>query len=77
MPIFDYRCSRCDTRFEELVRSGEDPVRCPECGAAETERLLSAFAVSSGASAERGSPAPGIGPCGSCGDPRGPGSCAL
>jgi len=40
MPIHDYRCSRCHTEFETLVRSGDTP-SCPRCGATELERLLS------------------------------------
>lgn len=43
MPVFEFRCHACDARFEELVGShvGVEvaDVRCPECGAAEPERL--------------------------------------
>ena len=42
MPVFEFRCTQCDARFEELVGShvgtGVEDVRCPECGAAEIER---------------------------------------
>jgi putative FmdB family regulatory protein len=42
MPIFEFHCTQCDARFEELVGShvgkGVEDVRCPECGAAEVER---------------------------------------
>ena len=45
MPIFEFHCSKCDARFEELIGShvgkGEKDVRCPECGAAEVERKAS------------------------------------
>ena len=45
MPIYEFACSSCGHRFEELVGShvGVDvaSVRCPECGSAEVERLLS------------------------------------
>ncbi len=72
MPLYEYRCRDCDRRFEEIVRGGAKP-RCPSCGSARLAKLLSAFAVGGG----RG-PAPSEAPagCGSCGDPRGPGSCA-
>jgi len=50
MPIYEYSCSKCGHRFEELVFSSTDPstIRCPECGAKKPERLMSAFAMSGG-----------------------------
>jgi putative FmdB family regulatory protein len=71
MPVHDYVCRACGKEFEDLVLGSEE-VRCPECDGVELERRMSAFATRS-ARAER--PAPG--PCGSCGDPRGPGACSL
>jgi len=49
VPIYEYRCQRCGYRFEKLVRLSQtaQPVVCPNCGAEETERLLSAFATHS------------------------------
>jgi putative FmdB family regulatory protein len=44
MPIYEYECAACAERFEELVRSPDASVACPECGGAEVERLLSRFA---------------------------------
>jgi putative FmdB family regulatory protein len=43
VPLYDFRCGACDERFEAQVPYGELP-RCPDCGAAETERRMSAFA---------------------------------
>ena len=43
MPLYDFRCPSCDERFEERVPASETPP-CPACGAAGTERVLSAFA---------------------------------
>jgi len=43
MPIYEYRCSGCDHKFEELVRSADEPVACPACANAEVKRLLSVF----------------------------------
>ena len=42
MPIYEFRCERCAARFEGLVPAGTDSVACPECGAPETVRILSA-----------------------------------
>ena len=45
MPIYEYACMECEEHFEELVRSQEQVVTCPECGAANVLKQLSAFAV--------------------------------
>jgi putative FmdB family regulatory protein len=42
MPLYEFRCRRCEHPFEERVPYGELPP-CPECGSAETERILSGF----------------------------------
>jgi len=53
MPLYEYRCRKCGHRFEELVRFGETP-SCPECSAAEPERLFSMSAsVSTGKTRNR------------------------
>jgi putative FmdB family regulatory protein len=46
MPIYEYRCEGCGTRFEELVAaSAATAPPCPACGAADPTRLLSTFAT--------------------------------
>lgn len=40
MPIYEYRCGKCERLFEELVRSKEEKVRCPACGSRKVERLF-------------------------------------
>jgi putative FmdB family regulatory protein len=74
MPIFEYRCKECDKEFETLVFGRERP-RCPACESGKLEKLLSTFAAVSGTT--RASSAREPGPCGSCGDPRGPGACSM
>lgn len=37
MPILQYKCKACGKKFEELVRSHEEKVTCPDCGG-DTER---------------------------------------
>jgi putative FmdB family regulatory protein len=75
MPIFEYVCKECQHSFEALVY-GEQKAACPKCHATKLQPKLSVFAVSAkGASAPSRSASPGA--CGSCGDPRGPGSCSL
>lgn len=74
MPIFEYRCKDCEEKFESLVLGRERP-QCPSCRSARLEKLLSTFAAVTGTSRGAGR-SEGPGPCGTCGDPRGPGSCS-
>ena len=69
MPILEYVCDACDHAFETLHR-GQEEVTCPACASARLTKQLSVFAVSTPRSAVA---APAAGPCGSFGDPRGPG----
>jgi putative FmdB family regulatory protein len=43
MPIYEFECEECRSRFEELVPAGADAIACAECGSARTRRLVSAF----------------------------------
>jgi putative FmdB family regulatory protein len=45
MPIYEYRCKRCDGEFSALIiRSGdESKIRCKMCASTELTRLLSRF----------------------------------
>ena len=74
MPLREFACRRCGHRYEDLVR-GEERSHCPSCESGDVERLLSSFAVGSPSAAPGRVTGPGA--CGSCGDPRGPGSCSL
>jgi putative FmdB family regulatory protein len=76
MPLFEYSCRKCSRRFERLVFGAETP-ECPSCGSPDLEKLLSAFAVGGGSDASGEFAGDAGGGCGSCGDPRGPGSCAI
>lgn len=71
MPLFEYKCGSCDHEFEELV-SGDAKVECPECKAANPQKLMSAHSV--GKSTARASPV--AGPCGTC-PGQGSGACGL
>lgn len=74
MPIFEYVCKDCNQHFEALVY-GSEKAECPGCHSKKLEPQLSVFAVSTKSTPGASMPAPG--PCGSCGDPRGPGACSL
>ncbi len=32
MPIYEYICDDCGTKFEKLVRRNQDAIACPGCG---------------------------------------------
>lgn len=43
MPIYEYRCKKCDKDFEELVFDDAAPL-CPHCGSNDTYKLMSCCA---------------------------------
>ena len=53
MPLYEYHCTACGSRFELLRRIGQgsEGLDCPSCGKTEVEKEHSTFAgaVSSGA----------------------------
>ena len=52
MPIYEYKCQDCGTKFEKLVRRSEGTdLECPSCGQKHLEQELSTFAAHSGGSA--------------------------
>lgn len=47
MPIYEYVCQACETRFEKLVRqisAADVTPSCPNCDGRNTQRVMSAFA---------------------------------
>ncbi len=48
MPIYEYNCDDCGSRFETLVRRSDDAVNCILCGSSHLQKLISAYAISSG-----------------------------
>lgn len=70
MPIYEYACAGCGNDFEMLVRADTVPT-CPRCASTQLERRLSTFAAHTAAAPASASP------CARCGNPEGPGACAL
>lgn len=77
MPIFEYFCKHCSHQFEKIVSSADAVTKCPECSSRKIEKQLSTFAVNAKSNAAGPSRELPMSPCGSCGDPRGPGACSL
>ena len=57
MPIYEYQCDDCGTRFERLIRRlsapGAEKALCPKCGESHLTQQVSTFAAMSD-SAPRG-----------------------
>ncbi|MCX7668904.1 MAG: zinc ribbon domain-containing protein [Anaerolineae bacterium] len=69
MPLYEYRCANCDTRFEVLrpMSQADDPVACPYCAELTGRRLISLFAaVGKDASGNSRLVAGSASSCGSC-----------
>jgi putative FmdB family regulatory protein len=51
MPLYEFKCRTCDTRFEMLrkISDSDEDVSCPECGEFEAERQVSAVTCTSNA----------------------------
>jgi len=46
MPIYEFLCKKCGSRFEALVSlGGEKNVSCPACGNRTLEKLISSFGI--------------------------------
>jgi len=72
MPLYEFRCEKCENVFERLcpVGSNGKGLKCPECGAGRLRRLMSVF--SARVSGERDGPAMSGSSCSTCTS----GSCA-
>lgn len=71
MPVYEYYCRDCKTKFEALrpMSKADAPIACIKCEGKHTRRAVSVFAAHSGGKAISGA---GGGGCASCGG----GSCS-
>lgn len=48
MPLYEYHCAGCGSRFEVLQRVGQgsEGLECPACGTTDVEKEFSTFAGS-------------------------------
>ena len=73
MPMYEFRCRACGEVFEELLkRDDAGAPACPKCGAADTERCITAPApLKTGAFPFKPGPVRPLGTggpsCGACG----------
>lgn len=73
MPIYEYKCMKCNQEFEYIVLGSDTSVTCPECNTDKVKRQMSACSFKSGGN---GDSSPSVGSsssgCASCAG----GSCA-
>lgn len=50
MPIYEYVCVDCRTKFDELrsIDQADTVIECEQCGSTHTQRMLSVFAIKGG-----------------------------
>jgi putative FmdB family regulatory protein len=66
MPIFEYQCKNCNTKYEILHKSSAnlEEVVCPECHSKDSKKLLSTFSASMGSSSNYSGESCSTGTCG-------------
>jgi len=46
MPLYEYQCEACQTRFERIQKYSDPPVEtCPNCGKGPVRKLISSPAI--------------------------------
>ena len=63
MPIYEYKCSKCDEEFEALVFRSDENVACPLCKGENIKRLMSVCGFKSSGSF---TPSSGSSGCATC-----------
>jgi putative FmdB family regulatory protein len=72
MPIYEFRCLKCQDLFEMLIMNPDDneKVHCPKCNADTSERVMSTtnFSITGGCNSSGSSPSAQTRKCsgGSC-----------
>ncbi len=64
MPLYEYKCKSCETRYQIFHKSisKEVNVECPECGSKDYNKLFSTFSASASVNASE-APACSSGNC--------------
>jgi putative FmdB family regulatory protein len=71
MPIYEYRCKKCGSTFEEIIQGDRNrEIPCPRCGNQSTEKIISVIggiAMGKSSGSYCNSQCPGISNCASAG----------
>jgi putative FmdB family regulatory protein len=56
MPIYEFKCKKCGEKFElrRSISESDETAKCPRCGSQQSERVFSAFGISSSGCAPSG-----------------------
>lgn len=73
MPIYEIHCSDCGYDGEVLVLGSEEKLECPECGGANTQKVMSPTSSLTGRTGQK---LPGPGDTACCGSAPGHAGCA-
>jgi len=65
MPIFEFKCKKCEKIFEKLQMKSDPDPSCPDCGQ-KTERMVSLFGYKGSGADSKSSAKIGGHNCGSC-----------
>jgi putative FmdB family regulatory protein len=57
MPIYEYICNDCQTRYERIVMSASQEIDCPKCASKRHTLQLSVFSAGKSASGSSSSSA--------------------
>jgi putative FmdB family regulatory protein len=63
MPIYEYKCAKCNEEFETIVLGNDAHVTCPRCNGEDVKRLMSACGFKSSGSF---TPSSGSSGCSGC-----------
>ncbi len=71
MPIYEYKCDSCETKFEKLIRrhAEEQELSCPKCGERHLSQQYSTFAARAGGGSAPSEAAAPQCPSGMCSNP--------
>jgi len=65
MPIFEFKCSKCQAAFEKIQMRRDPNPPCVSCGSEKTEKLVSLFGFTGGEGSKSSVSTSGHN-CGSC-----------
>ncbi len=57
MPIYEYVCDDCGTRYERLIMNKAQEIACPKCESKKHTQQLSVFSAAGNSSKANGQPA--------------------
>jgi putative FmdB family regulatory protein len=67
MPIYEYICDECETRFEKIVINKQQQIACPNCASEKASIQLSVFSSASNGGPHKSSTSFSGGGGGCCG----------